>query len=90
MERNIILGIGVVLSVLGVLLLGVANYDVQLSNSNYQACLKDFEPAFCNSVSITWGVPLEIWGAVQAVGGAGLIILTRLRQFGSKKPTSSS
>ena len=88
MKRASILGMGVVLTILGLFLFGIAYSSYQNSNSNYQFCLRDFGPAYCNTKSpiISWGVPLEIVGGILTALGAGLIVVPLLGTLEGRKP----
>jgi hypothetical protein len=91
MQRNAILGLGVVLTVLGLFLFGIAYSSYQPSNSNYQNCLDHYNLAYCNSNRpvISWGVPLEISGGAITALGLGLVVVLFLgSRLESKKLTS--
>jgi len=86
-------GIGVVLTILGLFLFGIAFSSYQESNANYQTCLKQgFFVTYCNSNTpiISWGVPLEIVGGVLTAIGLGLVAVPLLSRLESKTLTSSS
>ncbi len=85
-------GFGVVLTILGLFLFGIAFFSYQESNANYQTCLKQgFFVTHCNSNTpiISWGVPLEIVGGVLTAIGLGLVAVPLLSRLESKKLTSS-
>jgi len=86
-------GFGVVLTILGLFLFGIAFSSYQESNANYQTCLKQgFFVTYCNSNTpiISWGVPLEIVGGVLTAIGLGLVAVPLLSRLESKTLTSSS
>ena len=85
------LGLGVVLTVLGLFLFGIAYSSYQVSNSNYQTCLRDFAPTYCNvnSPVASWGVPLEIIGGILTALGLGLLTVPFLGRLESKKISHS-
>ena len=86
-------GIGVVLTILGLFLFGIAFSSYQESNTNYQTCLREgFFVIYCNSNTpiISWGIPLEIVGGVLTAIGLGLVAVPLLGRLESKKPTPSS
>jgi len=91
--RTGFLGLGVVLTILGLFLFGIAYSSYQDSNTNYQTCLKQgFFVTYCNSNSpiISWAVPLEIVGGALTAIGLGLVVVPLLSRLESKKLTSSS
>src|SRR5437660_11117487 len=86
-------GFGVVLTILGLFLFGIAFSSYQESNANYQTCLKQgFFVTYCNSNTpvISWGVPLEIIGGALTAIGLGLVVVPLLRKLESKKLTPPS
>ena len=86
-------GFGVVFTILGLFLFGIAYSSYQDSNANYQTCLRQgFFVTYCNSSTpvISWGVPLEIVGGALTAIGLGLVVVPLLGRLESKKPTSSS
>src|SRR5207253_5785277 len=86
-------GFGIVLTILGLFLFGIAFSSYQDSNTNYQICLKEgFFVTYCNSNTpiISWGVPLEIVGGGLTAIGLGLVAVPLLGRLESKKPTPSS
>ena len=91
MKRANILGTGVVLTILGLFLFGIAYSSYQSSNTNYQACLRDFVPTYCNNNSpvISWGVPLEIVGGILTALGAGLLVVPMIGILESRKPKAT-
>jgi len=91
-RRREFLGLGVVLTILGLFLFGIAYSSYQYSNTNYQTCLKQgFFVTYCNSNTpvISWGVPLEIVGGALTAIGLGLVIVPVLGMFESKKLPST-
>src|SRR2546427_12546680 len=91
--RSGFLGLGVVLTILGLFLFGIAYSSYQDSNMNYQTCLKQgFFVTYCNTNTpvISWGVPLEIIGGVLTAIGLGLVAVPLLSRLESKTLTSSS
>ncbi len=83
--------IGVVLTVLGIFIFGIAYSSYQSSNANYQTCLRDFSPAYCNVnvPLIPWGVPLQIMGGILTALGLGFALSFFLGKLESKKPSIS-
>ncbi len=90
LRRTNIFAIGVVLTVLGIFLFGIAYSSYQSSNANYQTCLRDFQPTYCNvNVPIVpWGVPLQILGGILTALGLGFALSIFLGRLDSKKPSS--
>jgi hypothetical protein len=93
--RSGLLGLGVVFTILGLFLFGIAYSSYQDSNTNYQTCLKQgFFVTYCNSNTpvILWGVPLEIIGGTLTAIGLGLIVVPVLGKLESRKliPPSAS
>src|SRR2546428_12770309 len=81
-------GLGVVLTILGLFLFGIAYSSYQDSNANYQTCLRQgFFVAYCNSNTpiISWAVPLEIVGGALTAIGLGLVAVPFLSRLESKK-----
>src|SRR3989449_8853806 len=86
-------GFGIVLTILGLFLFGIAFSSYQDSNTNYQICLKEgFFVTYCNSNTpiISWGVPLEIVGAALTAMGLGLVVVPVMGKLESRKLTPSS
>jgi len=91
--RTGFLGLGVVLTILGLFLFDIAYSSYQDSNTNYQTCLKQgFFVTYCNSNTpvISWGVPLEIVGGALTAIGLGFVVVPLLSMLESKRLTSSS
>src|SRR5712692_6558750 len=87
-----VLGFGVVLTILGLFLFGIAYSSYQDSNTNYQTCLKQgFFVTYCNSNTpiASWAIPLEIIGGALTAIGLGLVVVPILGTFESKKPPST-
>jgi len=89
--RTGFLGIGVVLTILGLFLFGIAFSSYQDSNANYQTCLTRYFLTYCNSNApvISWGVPLEIVGGALTAIGLGLVALPLLGRLENKRTTSA-
>src|SRR5213593_1039784 len=91
--RSGFLGLGVVFTILGLFLFGIAYSSYQDSNANYQTCLRQgFFVTYCNSNTpiISWGVSLEFDGGALTAIGLGLVVLPLMGRLESKKLTSSS
>ncbi len=84
--KTAVLGVGVILTILGLFLFGIAY-------SAYQGCLNVYG-ATCNDSrfpwAVPWGLPTEIVGGLITAIGAGLIVMPIVTAMGKKQPTSSS
>src|SRR5438034_10404760 len=90
--RKGLFGFGVVFTILGLFLFGIAYSSYQNSNSNYVTCLKDWSVTYCNTNSpiISWGVPLQIAGVALTAFGLGLVVVAFLGMIDGNEGSSDS